>query len=63
MKTRFLLLLAASLLTFPVFSQFVCGFDDVHRRKLKDDPQYRLSVADNEKKIQQYITRNRQSLT
>jgi hypothetical protein len=63
MKTRFLLALAASLLTLSAFSQFVCGFDDVHRRKLKDDPQYRLSVADNEKKIQQYITRNRQSLT
>lgn len=63
MKTKFLLLLAANLLTIPLFAQFVCGFDDVHRRKLKEDPQYRFSVSENEKKIQQYITRNRQSLT
>jgi hypothetical protein len=63
MKTNFLLALAVCLVSLPAFSQFVCGFDDVHRRKLKEDPQYRLSVEDNEKKIQQYITRNRQSLT
>ena len=63
MNTKLLLALAAALLTLPALSQITCGFDDVHRRKLKDEPQYRFAVDDNEIKIQQYITKNRRSLT
>ncbi|HEV7330746.1 MAG TPA: zinc-dependent metalloprotease [Flavisolibacter sp.] len=63
MKTKFLLALAAALLTLPAFSQFVCGFDDVHQKKLKTDPHYRQVIEENEKQIQRYITKNKRSLT
>jgi Pregnancy-associated plasma protein-A len=38
-----------------VFSQPICGFDAMHRRKLKEDPAYRQHVLDGEASIRAYL--------
>jgi Pregnancy-associated plasma protein-A/GEVED domain/Secretion system C-terminal sorting domain len=44
------------------FSQSVCGFDDMHRKKMKEDTVYRNNVIDNEVRIKTYIAQHRTEL-
>ncbi len=43
------------LLGLTAFSQPICGFDIVHKRKMNADPIYRQHVLANEAAIRQYI--------
>ncbi|MDQ3278543.1 MAG: zinc-dependent metalloprotease [Bacteroidota bacterium] len=63
MKTKMLSLLSAMLLAIPAIAQIFCGFDEVHRQKLQSDASFRQAIDENEKRVQQYITKNKRSLS
>ncbi|MDP4258569.1 MAG: M43 family zinc metalloprotease [Bacteroidota bacterium] len=50
----------ALLLAQWVFAQPTCGFDLVHRRKMKEDPTYRQNVRTDEARIREYLIRHPQ---
>jgi hypothetical protein len=63
MKTKLLFAVTALLLSLASFSQALCGFDEVHNQKLRKDPLYKKALDENERSIQQYIAKNRSSIT
>lgn len=63
MKAKSLLAVLACILSHVVFSQPICGFDVSHQNKLKIDPEYRMAVEENEKKVQLFIQKNKKSLS
>ena len=64
MKNQHLIsiLLLLFLFSQAAFSQPICGFDEVHRKKMKEDPQYQKNMIATEARIQEYIGKHRAGL-
>lgn len=58
-----LLLLLFVAINLIAFSQFRCGFDEMHSRKMKSDPAYRARILENEKNVQAYLRKNKNRLS
>jgi hypothetical protein len=58
-----LLLVFAIYISITTYSQAICGFDEVHRQKMQNDPIYKKAVEENEKAIQKFIIRNKNKIS
>lgn len=63
MKARLFLLFLSIGIQFIAYSQFRCGFDEMHTRRMKSDPAYRARVQATEKSVQNYLRKNKQRLS
>ena len=45
------------------FSQPRCGFDQIHQEKMKNDPQYKKNILQQQEQVKQYIQKNKSWLT
>ncbi len=45
------------------FSQFRCGFDEMHGKRMKSDASYRARVVETEKSVQNYLRKNKERLS
>lgn len=61
MRSLFLIFLLA--ISISSYAQAICGFDEVHNRKIQADPIYRKAVEENEKSVQRYISTNKSRLS
>ncbi|MGZ3937347.1 MAG: zinc-dependent metalloprotease [Flavisolibacter sp.] len=44
-------------------SQPICGFDEVHQKKMRTDPAYRKAIQENELSVQRYISKNKSKIS
>ena len=52
---RFLAILFLGFVSYAGFSQAICGFDNMHAKRMEQDPAYRKSIRAGEENIRQYI--------
>ena len=48
---------------FTAASQAICGFDEVHQRRMQRDPAYKRAVEETELSVQRYISKNKSRLS